>query len=80
MLLLCKSFMTIPRIELFLKLDKYEYQNEYRLVWFSNEEIKNSIIVRCPEAVLSLPENENKRRMLFRFGFWPLLSLQLMRA
>ena len=38
-------------IELFLKLDKYEYQNEYRLVWFSNEEIKNSIIVRCPEAV-----------------------------
>ena len=38
-------------LELFLKLDKYEYQNEYRLVWFSNEEIKNSIIVRCPEAV-----------------------------
>lgn len=38
-------------MELFLKLDKYEYQNEYRLVWFSNEEIKNSIIVSCPEAV-----------------------------
>jgi hypothetical protein len=38
-------------IELFLKLDKYEYQNEYRLIWFSNEEIEDSIIVRCPEAI-----------------------------
>jgi hypothetical protein len=37
-------------MELFLKLDKYEYQNEYRLAWFSNEEVKNSIIVKCPEA------------------------------
>src|SRR5690606_8973254 len=37
-------------IELFLKLDKYQYQNEYRIVWFSNEDIEDSIIVRCPEA------------------------------
>lgn len=38
-------------MELFLKLDKYEHQKEYRLVWFSNEEIKNSIIIKCPEAI-----------------------------
>lgn len=38
-------------MELFLKLDKYEHQNEYRLVWFSNSEVNNSLIVNCPEAV-----------------------------
>lgn len=38
-------------MELFLKLDKYKHQQEYRLGWFSKNEVENSIIVNCPEAI-----------------------------
>lgn len=37
--------------ELFLKLDKYKHQQEYRFVWFSPVTINDSIIVKCPEAI-----------------------------
>ncbi|MBK8362807.1 MAG: hypothetical protein IPL24_03760 [Bacteroidetes bacterium] len=38
-------------IEIFLKLEKYKHQQEYRMVWFSNRAIKESIIIQCPEAI-----------------------------
>ncbi|MGK0379714.1 MAG: hypothetical protein ACJA1Z_003542 [Patiriisocius sp.] len=38
-------------IELFLKLEKYQHQREYRLIWFSTPNLKDSIIVKCPEAI-----------------------------
>lgn len=38
-------------MELFLKLDKYKHQREYRLIWFSNKEITNSMLITCPEAI-----------------------------
>lgn len=38
-------------MELFLKLDKYKHQQEYRFIWFSQETINNSIIIKCPEAI-----------------------------
>jgi len=37
--------------ELFLKRNKYSHQNEYRLVWFADKRVQDSIIIRCPEAV-----------------------------
>jgi len=37
--------------ELFLKEDKYQYQNEYRLIWLSGEKIDDSKIFECPEAL-----------------------------
>lgn len=37
--------------EIFLKLKKYEYQQEYRFVWFSKFEVSKSMLVNCPEAV-----------------------------
>jgi len=37
--------------ELFLKLKKYEYQDEFRLIWFSNLKVNESIIIKCPEAL-----------------------------
>lgn len=37
--------------ELFLKLKKYIHQREYRLIWFSNQEVNESILIKCPEAV-----------------------------
>lgn len=37
--------------ELFLKRDKYKHQNEYRFVWFTDTTIKESYIVKCPEAI-----------------------------
>lgn len=37
--------------ELFLKLKKYSHQNEYRLIWFSDKIVNDSIIIKCPEAV-----------------------------
>jgi hypothetical protein len=36
--------------ELFLKQNKYAHQNEYRLIWFSQQKITESIIINCPEA------------------------------
>jgi len=37
-------------MELFLKLDKYKHQKEYRLIWFSEEEVNESVLIKCPEA------------------------------
>lgn len=37
--------------ELYLKLDKYEHQDEYRLIWFSNNILTESVIIKCPEAI-----------------------------
>lgn len=37
--------------ETFIKLNKYSYQNEFRLVWFSNIIQKNHLIIHCPEAI-----------------------------
>ncbi|MDD3740592.1 MAG: hypothetical protein PHH30_05060 [Bacteroidales bacterium] len=37
--------------EMFLKSNKYSHQNEYRLIWFSVMEIKESILIKCPEAI-----------------------------
>ncbi|TRW25374.1 hypothetical protein FMM05_08710 [Flavobacterium zepuense] len=39
-------------MELFLKLEKYKHQQEYRFAWFSKTDVENSIIVKCPEASL----------------------------
>jgi hypothetical protein len=36
--------------ELFLKLDSYSYQQEYRLIWFSESQIPETITIQCPEA------------------------------
>jgi hypothetical protein len=36
--------------ELFFKLDKYRYQREHRFIWFSQRAIKDSIVIKCPEA------------------------------
>lgn len=38
-------------MELFLKLEKYKHQKEYRLIWFSKPNVKESIIINCPEAI-----------------------------
>lgn len=37
--------------ELFLKLEKYKHQNEYRLIWFSDSKLNDSIFIKCPEAI-----------------------------
>ena len=37
--------------ELFLKREKYKHQNEYRFVWFTNKAVKDSYLVKCPEAI-----------------------------
>lgn len=39
-------------IELFSKPLKYNYQNEYRFIWFVKNQIYDSIIINCPEAAL----------------------------
>lgn len=38
-------------MELFLKLDKYKHQKEYRLIWFSKQPVNESIMIKCPEAI-----------------------------
>lgn len=42
---------TSNNIELFMKLNKYKHQSEYRLAWFSQMKVREGIIVRCPEAI-----------------------------
>src|SRR5690606_19480687 len=37
-------------VELFMKLTKYQHQNEYRLVWLSEKKINGGIVINCPEA------------------------------
>jgi len=38
-------------MELFLKLEKYKHQKEYRFVWFSDYKVDSSILISCPEIV-----------------------------
>jgi len=35
----------------FLKQKKYQHQSEYRILWQTDREVKDSIIVNCPEAI-----------------------------
>ncbi len=37
--------------ELFLKKNLYEYQKEYRMLWFTTNKIEESIIIKCPDAI-----------------------------
>lgn len=37
--------------ELFLKLDKYKSQNEYRMLWFVENPVENTLFVKCPDAI-----------------------------
>ncbi len=47
-----EKFQEITRgQEIFLKLKKYEHQQEYRFVWFSKEAVKKSMLINCPEAI-----------------------------
>ena len=38
-------------IEMFMKHKKYEHQQEHRLLWFSEVQIDNGIVIHCPEAI-----------------------------
>ncbi len=38
-------------IEMFLKHKKYEHQQEHRLLWFSEVQIDNGIVIHCPEVI-----------------------------
>jgi hypothetical protein len=35
----------------FLKQKKYQHQSEYRILWQTDREVKDSIIINCPEAI-----------------------------
>ena len=35
----------------FLKLIKHQWQWEYRILWETNREVKDGIIINCPEAI-----------------------------
>lgn len=35
----------------FLKQKKYQHQSEYRILWQTDREVKESIIINCPEAI-----------------------------
>ena len=37
--------------EIFMKLNKYQHQQEYRFVWFSQTTVEKSMLINCPEAV-----------------------------
>ena len=37
--------------EAFVKLDKYSYQNEHRLVWFTQGDKHQHLIINCPEVI-----------------------------
>lgn len=39
-------------MEIFLKLEKYKHQNEYRFAWFSRTDVDNSEIIKVPEAII----------------------------
>jgi hypothetical protein len=36
--------------ESFIKHNSYEYQNEYRFLWFMRENVRGKLVVNCPEA------------------------------
>ena len=38
-------------VEMFMKHKKYEHQQEHRLLWFSEIQIDNGIVINCPEAI-----------------------------
>ncbi|MEX2597502.1 MAG: hypothetical protein WEC59_11290 [Salibacteraceae bacterium] len=38
-------------IEIFAKHNRYKHQQEYRFVWFSDNQVSSTIMVNCPEAV-----------------------------
>lgn len=38
-------------VEMFMKHTKYEHQQEHRLLWFSDVQIDNGIVIHCPEAI-----------------------------
>lgn len=35
----------------FLKQKKYQHQSEYRILWQTDREVKNGIVINCPEAI-----------------------------
>lgn len=35
----------------FLKTIRYQEQSEYRIIWKTDREVPNNIIIECPEAV-----------------------------
>jgi hypothetical protein len=37
--------------ELFLKLKKYESQNEYRMFWIVDQPVDSNLVIKCPEAI-----------------------------
>ena len=37
--------------EMFIKIDKYTYQNEFRLAWFTQGDKHEHLIITCPEAI-----------------------------
>lgn len=43
--------ISIGEQTLFLKREKYSYLNEYRIIWFSDNPVIDSIIVKCPDAI-----------------------------
>lgn len=38
-------------VEMFMKHNKYKHQKEHRLLWLSDVQISNGIVVHCPEAI-----------------------------
>lgn len=38
-------------VEMFMKHKKYEHQQEHRLLWFSEVQIANGIVIHCPEVI-----------------------------
>ena len=38
-------------VEMFMKHKKYDHQQEHRLLWFSEVQIENGIVIHCPEAI-----------------------------
>jgi hypothetical protein len=35
----------------FLKQNKHQHQSEYRILWQTDREVKNGIVINCPEAI-----------------------------
>ncbi len=47
-----QKLATITRdYELFLKLDKYKHQKEYRMIWFTKNKVDKSMVINCPEVI-----------------------------
>jgi hypothetical protein len=37
--------------ELFIKEMHYRDEDEYRIIWFTGSNVKDSLLVQCPEAI-----------------------------